>query len=472
MKFASSSPAEQGVNPEGIVRFLDAIEEGAGIEPHSLIVQRHGRRIVEGHWRPHDGTRPRLLYSLSKTFTGTALALQIGEGRLGLDDFVRDYLPARFDTANAGLRDLRIRHIASMATGHNRETLQEAYARDADDVVRGFLQIAPDAEPGTLFAYNQPPVVTLATILQQLTGERLVDYLRPRLFDPLGIGEVRAQQIRPGFDFGFTGVYTNVDAIARLGQLYLDDGLWEGRRILPEGWVQEASSLQVANTQNIEPDWRQGYGLQVWRSRHGYRGDGAFGQYMVVLPKQDAVIALLSCTENMQRVLDLMWTHLLPAMTDDVVAAGQADEALAERLANLTLPTAQERLGGRAAAFSVAFSAAFSKGLLRRAPGMKSHATIDSIELGGDHMVIHEGDQALRIPLLPDWSTAADGAIASSAARLPDGTTVVDLVLLDTPHRLEITLRPEAGEFDAHWPLMPLFGGGIGKQIALMHAPA
>ena len=129
-------------------------------------------------------------------------------------------------------------------------------------------------------------MIALATILQRLAGQRLVDYLRSRLFDPLGIGEVRSQQMRPGFDFGFTGIYTNLDAVARLGQLYLDDGVWNGHRLLPEGWVSQASRVQVANPANTEPDWQQGYGFQLWRSRHGYRGDGAFGQYMVVLPEQ------------------------------------------------------------------------------------------------------------------------------------------------------------------------------------------
>ena len=123
-------------------------------------------------------------------------------------------------------------------------------------------------------------------------------YLRPRVLDPLGITDLRWAQIRPGLDMGFSGVHTNLDAVARLGQLYLDDGVWEGRRILPEGWVADASSVQIANPQREEPDWRQGYGFQLWMSRHGYRGDGAFGQYMVVLPEHDAVVAMFSCTEH------------------------------------------------------------------------------------------------------------------------------------------------------------------------------
>ena len=244
------------------------------------------------------------MYSLSKTFTGTALGLQLGEGRLSLDDLVSEHLPELFDGVDPATRRLKIRHIASMATGHDRETFLEALAIDPADPVRGFLKIPPDAEPGTLFAYNQPPVIALATILQGLAGERLTEYLRPRVLDPLGISEFRWAQIRPGLDMGFSGVHTNLDAVARLGQLYLDDGVWNGRRILPEGWVADASAVHIANPQREEPDWQQGYGFQLWMSQHGYRGDGAFGQYMVVLPEHDAVVAMFSCTEPMQAVLD------------------------------------------------------------------------------------------------------------------------------------------------------------------------
>ena len=153
-----SSPSEQGVDPRGVAAFLDAVEADPRIEPHGLIIQRHGRRIVEGYWAPHTGDRGRLVYSLSKTFTGTALGLQLGEGRLSLDDLVSDHLPELFDGVDPATRRMKIRHIASMATGHDRETFLEALAIDPADPVRGFFTIPPDAEPGTLFAYNQPPV--------------------------------------------------------------------------------------------------------------------------------------------------------------------------------------------------------------------------------------------------------------------------------------------------------------------------
>ena len=164
-----TTPSEQGVRPQGIADLLDALEADPAIEPHGLVIQRHGHRIIEGHWAPHDGTKRRLVYSLSKTFTGTALGLLIGEGRLSLDDLVSDHLPELFDDETPdATRRMKIRHIASMASGHDRETYLEALAIDRSDPVRAFLHIPPDVEPGTLFMYNQPPVLALATILHRL----------------------------------------------------------------------------------------------------------------------------------------------------------------------------------------------------------------------------------------------------------------------------------------------------------------
>jgi hypothetical protein len=458
-----SSPSEQGVAPAGITAFLDAVETDPRIEPHGLIIQRHRRRIVEGHWAPHTGHERRLVYSLSKTFTGTALGLQVGEGRLSLDDLVSDHLPELFDDVDPATRRMKIRHIASMSTGHDRETLLDALAIDPEDPARGFFKIPPDAEPGTLFAYNQPPVIALATVLQRLAGQRLVEYLRRRVLDPLGIADLRWAQLRPGLDMGFSGVHTDLDAVARLGQLYLDDGMWEGTRILPAGWVAQASAVQIANPQRDEVDWRQGYGFQLWMSRHGYRGDGAFGQYMVVLPEHDAVIAMFSCTEDMQAVLDLMWEHLLPAMDADEGPASAEDAALARRLERLALPTVVERRkGGPPEAPPMTFEPTTN--------GPTGQRTVSSIETSTGRMTVHEGERSIDVPLTATW-TVVDPSLASSAALLADGRLAVDLAFLATPHRLELELDPSTRTFITRWPIVPLVGAGLEHRLTSMCTP-
>ena len=257
-------------------------------------------------------------------------------------------------------------------------------------------------------------MIALATILQRLAGERLTEYLRPRVLEPLGISEFRWAQIRPGLDMGFSGVHTNLDAVARLGQLYLDDGVWNGRRILPEGWVADASAVHIANPQREEPDWRQGYGFQLWMSRHGYRGDGAFGQYMVVLPEHDAVVAMFSCTEPMQAVLDPMWEHLLPAMESAPTSPTADDTALARRLDSLSLPTVAERCaGGPPARLAMTFDPG--------TPGPTSHRTVSSIETAADRMVVHEDDRSIEVPLTSrvDGGRRLAGGERGTARRRP-----------------------------------------------------
>lgn len=455
----TTTPAAQHVRAEGIGAFLDVLEQHPDIEPHGLIIQRHGVRIVEGYWAPHTSDRSRLVYSLSKSFTGTALGLALGEGLLGLDDLVAEHLPELFGSVDDRTRRMRIRHIASMATGHDREMMLEAAAADPTDPVHGLFTIAPDAEPGSLFAYNQPPVLALATILQRRCGMRLADYLRTRLLEPLGIDAFRWTSTASGVDLGYSGVHTNLDAIARLGQLYLDDGVSDGVRVLPEGWVDAASSVQVPNPQRDEPDWSQGYGFQLWMSRHGYRGDGAFGQYMVVLPEHDAVVAMFSCVETMQLVLDAMWEHLLPAMGDTAIEPSAADDALRERLETLTLPTAAQRLGGQPL---VPITSGFT-----RASGSMSHPTITGVTLDGNRLTVREGETSFDVVVGEPW-VVSDGWVAASAARLASGHVVVDLIFLTTPHRLEVELDPDDATFVARWPLVPLFGGGMSRRLASM----
>jgi hypothetical protein len=192
--------------------------------------------------------------------------------------------------------------------------------------------------------------------------------------------------------------------------------------------------------------------------RHGYRGDGAFGQYMIVLPEQDAVVALFSCTENMQVILDMLWHHLLPAMTDEPVAATGDDAALAERLAHLAIPTVAQRNHGAAPDLA---PMTFAPGTV----GARSQRSVTSIEVGADRLTLHEGDEIIEMPLTIDWTVV--GSRATNGARLADGRVGVDLSFLETPHRLEIALDPATATFVTRWPHVPL---GT-DRLSSMHAP-
>ncbi|WP_030951320.1 serine hydrolase domain-containing protein, partial [Streptomyces sp. NRRL S-481] len=243
----SSGPAAQGVDASGVHAFLDALEAAPEIEPHSVMILRHGHLVASGWWAPYAPDRPHLLYSLSKSFTGTAAALAEAEGLLDFDAPVISYFPEfEADITDPRSRAMLVRHVASMSSGHERETVDDAYGTDPAEPVRGFLLTPPDRDPGTVFAYNQPTTYTLGAIVQRVTGQPLSAYLRPRLLDPLGIGEVFWLRDRTGREIGFSGLHATTDAVARLGRLYLNDGVWEGRRLLPEGWAARASRPHTA----------------------------------------------------------------------------------------------------------------------------------------------------------------------------------------------------------------------------------
>ena len=343
-----STPADQQVDPAAILGFLDAVEDHPAVEMHSLMVVRHGHVVAEGWWAPYSAGRPQLLYSLSKMFTSTAAAFAQAEGLLELDDAVVSHF-GEFDAeiTDPRSRAVKIRHVASMASGHDREMLGEALARDPVEPVRGFLLVPPDHEPGTVFAYSQPCTYALASIIQRNAGMPLTRYLRPRLFDPLGIGPVGWHTFPPGREQGFSGLHARTEDIAKLGLLYLQRGRWNGSQLIPGPWVAEATSTQVANPDGWEPDWQQGYGFQFWMARHGYRGDGAFGQFCVILPEHETVIVTTAYTLEMQAVLDAMWAHLLPGLGTAAPGASSVQDQLEVRLGRLALPACPRRAGPR-----------------------------------------------------------------------------------------------------------------------------
>jgi hypothetical protein len=279
---------------------------------------------------------------LSKSFTSTAVGLAVAEGRLSIDDKVVDFFPEDLpDRVSPNLDAMRVRHLLSMCTGHAEDTTGSMVDRRDGNWAREFLRRKVTHEPGTHFLYNTGASYMLSAIVQKLTGMGLVDYLRPRLFDPLGIDYADWETCPRGIATGGFGLSVKTEAIARLGQFYLQKGEWEGRQLLPAAWVAEATRSHIDNSPNENIDWEQGYGYQFWRCRHNcYRGDGAFGQYCIVMPEQDAVVAITGGVRDMQLVLDLVWEHLLPAMkaASPLPADAPVQDRLSRRLSSLSLP--------------------------------------------------------------------------------------------------------------------------------------
>lgn len=310
-----SAPEAQGVSSAALLDFLDTAE--ARIDAlHSVMLVRHGKVVVEGWWAPYAAEEPHQMFSLSKSFTSTAVGLALNDGKLALEDPVLKFFPdAAPGTPSANLRAMRIRDLLTMSTGHHAEDIQGFSFVSAEDPVKKFLSLPVTHKPGTLFIYSTPATFMLSAIVQKVTGQSVLEYLRPRLFAPLGIADPTWEATRQGVSIGGTGLSLRTEDIAKFGQLYLQKGKWGEQQLVPASWVATATSRWMSNGSNPASDWDQGYGFQFWRCRYGViRGDGAHGQFCVIFPEHDAVLAITAGTRDLQGVLNVVWEKLLPAL--------------------------------------------------------------------------------------------------------------------------------------------------------------
>ena len=452
-----STPERQGISSAAILAFVQAADTAVDAMNGFMLV-RHGHVVAEGWWSPYDARTPHVLYSLSKSFTSTAVGLAAGEGKLTLDDEVLKYFPEDAPAQpTANLRQMRVRDLLRMSTGHQTEPRfwlaeEDSAARGATWVQR-FLAHPVPFKPGTHFLYNTPATYMLSAIVQKATGQTLLDYLGPRLFAPLGIEGHTWGASPQGVTLGGYGLDARTEDVAKLGQLYLQKGVWNGRQLLPPGWADSATARQTSNGSHPQSDWDQGYGYQFWRSRHGtYRGDGAFGQYMLVLPQHDAVVAINSGVRDMQAVMNLVWEKLLPAMGAGALPADPgAQGELRARLASLSvgLPPGRRtsplaaRVSGRW--YEVA---ANDRGLRAIALDLRS---------SGPALLVRTAAGETRTPVgLGAWVRSAGGfangierllavprqpAVAAAGAWASDSVFVVKLVAPETPFYSTLTFR-------------------------------
>ncbi|HEU0009852.1 MAG TPA: serine hydrolase [Verrucomicrobiae bacterium] len=335
------APEAQGISSAAILEFVQAADRQVK-EMNSFMLVRHGHVVAEGWWTPYAAETPHMLYSLSKSFTSTAVGLAVSEGKLSIDDEVLKFFPEDAPAASTNnLKAMRVRDLLCMSTGHQTEVrLSET---NEFPWTKAFLAHPVPHKPGTHFLYNTAGTYMQSAIVQKVTGLTVLDYLRPRLFDPLGIENPTWGTSPQGISLGGYGLNIRTEEIAKFGLLYLQKGRWHGKQLVPAAWVEAATARQTSNGSNPKSDWDQGYGYQFWRCRHGaYRGDGAFGQYCLVMPEQDAVIAITSGTRDMQGVLNLIWDKLLPAMQSEPLPANEgARKELERALSKLILPMPQ-----------------------------------------------------------------------------------------------------------------------------------
>ncbi len=273
---------------------------------HALVVYKDGEKIIDVAAPPYSSAYKRQMYSISKSFTSTAIGIASDAGLLSVDDRICDIFPDKMpENPDEKLLKMKVHHLLSMNTGH----AECVYPRivNSDDPAAEFLRQEVEFEPGTHFVYNNAATFMLSAIITRVTGMSMLDYLYPRLFKKIGI-EPECWLAVKGINDGGVGLFVSVEELAKLGVLYLNGGVYNGERILSEDWVKRAQMAHSDNSRDENPDWASGYGYQFWRnSREGYRADGAAGQLCLILPERGIVAAAVTETIAMQKEIDRLF---------------------------------------------------------------------------------------------------------------------------------------------------------------------
>ncbi len=295
---------------------------------HSIMILKHGKVVFEKWFNGQSAEMPHQMFSVSKTFTATAVGLAINEGKLKLDDPVVKFFPDKLPAEQSdNLKAMTVRDLLTMTCGHDTEP--NAKNTDSLDWVKGFLAWPVKHKPGEYYLYNSVGTYMLSAIVQNVTGEKLLDYLDTRLFQPLHIVKPEWEESPQGINCGGWGLKLKTEDMAKMGQLFLQEGKWNGKQIVPADWLKEMSKYQVPSApsgtrfEDLEKaglnkdnnEWVQGYGYQMWICRHNaFRADGFAGQYIFVFPDKDAVLVLTTSSSLYQPYMDIIWQYLLPVL--------------------------------------------------------------------------------------------------------------------------------------------------------------
>lgn len=344
-EFARVTPEAVGIASRDISALLDKLER-EHTEMHGIMIMRDGKICAEGWWNPYAPGRRHGLQSLTKTWAATAVGIAYTQGLLGLEDRVIDLFPQEAPRRpDARLTRLRVRDVLCMGCG------MERMPAPTENWIRDFLHIPVVHEPGSAFMYNSMGSTLLGAIVRKLTGQGLHEYLKPRLFDKIGVNADNLKWfcLPDGMEVGGGGLFATTEDNLRLMKLYLDGGVWEGERILAEDYVKLAVSCQNDSSTEVlvnppATDNFLGYGFQIWMCKPEgvYRADGAMGQFAICCPRQNMIISVNETAigaEGIQMTLDYIWEFVdrVDGAVTKLPENEQESAALAYRLQHLSV---------------------------------------------------------------------------------------------------------------------------------------
>lgn len=283
--FVRATPESQGISSDLFAALLRELDASKDTEMHHFMALRHGKVICECNFAPYPKGMWHITHSMCKSITGMAIGMLIEEEKLKLDENIYDIFPDHINAFSKIFRPvITVENLLTMTSGI---TFNESGIVSGNDWLGSFLNASVNGKPGTEFQYNSLNTYVLSAIVTKRTGETLTEYLTPRLFGPLGITKYYWETCPKGITKGGWGLFLCAEDMAKLGQLYLQRGKWNGQQLVSEYWI-EISTARHLKTQNDT----YGYGYQLWMEQRpgSFEYNGMLGQNVIIYPDMDMVL--------------------------------------------------------------------------------------------------------------------------------------------------------------------------------------
>lgn len=338
----AASPESVGIHSQAIIDFLDCCEKDE-IELHSFMLLRHGKVAAECWWKPYNPDTPQTMFSFSKSVSATAIGFAIDEGKLTLETKVYALFPEYAPIIKKKWQDdLTVEHLLTMTSGKMTSILINT---EKVGWVQSYLRAPFKYRPGEKFEYVTDNSFMLAAIIKKVTGQSTLDYLTPRLFEPLSIDLPVWETNQSGVEAGGWGLYLKTEDQAKFVQCYLDNGKWGGKQVIPESWTKTVGEKHVAETPGISEDHRSGYGYQFWLNHipDSYRCDGLFSQFGIIMKEQDCCIVTSAGEPIEHKSLEAIWKYFPQTFSEKPLPENPETLAkLREKIAALSMPSLPE----------------------------------------------------------------------------------------------------------------------------------
>lgn len=325
MSWPTSTPEAQGINSNDLIGMLDWIEANQ-YNVHSILIMRHGKLVMEAYYPPFTRQDIQMQFSGTKSFLSALFGIAVGEGKIQNinQSFLNYFQDVPIQNMSEWKQQITILDLLNMTSGLE---MCDNYMDDYPDPVQTSLDKPVHFEPGTDFEYNPCNAIILADILEKATGMRAYDYGEVKLFKPLGIKDVFWASYGTGLTQGNVGLMVNARDMLKFGMLYLQNGVWEGRQVIPADWVAATFTMND-----------KGYGYQWWQGLGGIGASGYSGQRIFVFPQQDIVIVITAEVPEEWIADNLAITPLFAICSDEALPESPASALLAERIWDIEHP--------------------------------------------------------------------------------------------------------------------------------------